>query len=73
VRKFRVSITGGEGQDQQVGFDKLFKGFEEVTPGMDETGRRAEVFCHSEIRKWMAAFALAVSTAIDMTEARGNV
>jgi hypothetical protein len=73
VRKFRVSITGGVGQDQQKGFDKLFKGFDEVTPGLGEPGRRAEVFCNCDIRKWMAAFALKVSAAIDAEKAKGNV
>jgi hypothetical protein len=73
MRKFRVSITGGTGQDEQKGFEKLFKGFDEVTPGLDEPGRRAEVFCHSDIRKWMAAFALKVDASIDAEKANGNV
>lgn len=70
VRKFRVSITGTEGQDQQAGFEKLFKGFDAVTPGLDQPGRRAEVFCHSDIRKWMRAFAVTVGRAIDAEKAK---
>jgi phage terminase large subunit GpA-like protein len=69
VRKFRVSITGTEGQDQQQGFEKLFKGFDDATPGLDQLGRRAEVFCHSDIRKWMESFAIKVSQAIDAEKA----
>lgn len=65
VRRFRVSVTGKDGHDQQESFEKLFKGFDEVTPGLDGAGRRAEVFCQSDIRKWMAAFAEKVRSAID--------
>jgi hypothetical protein len=73
VRKFRVSITGTQGQDQQAGFEKLFKGFDAVTPGLDQPGRRAEVFCHSDIRKWMETFAVKVRKAIDAEKDKDNV
>ena len=69
MRKFRVSITGTDGQNQQAGFEKLFKGFDDVTPGLDAAGRRAEVFCHSDIRNWMKAFAAKVAKALDAEKA----
>jgi hypothetical protein len=73
VRKFRVSITGTDGQEQRTEFEKLFKGFDGVTPGLDQSGRRAEVFCQSDIRKWMRTFAVKVGKAIDAEEAKENV
>lgn len=73
VRKFRVSVTGLDGHEKQAGFDKLFKGYDDKTPGLDETGRRAEVFCHTDMRKWMRAFAKTVATAIDEEVAKSNV
>jgi hypothetical protein len=73
ARKFRVSITGLEGQHNQPDFDKLFKGYDDQTPGLDETGRRAEVFCHADVRKWMQVFATKVAKAIDKEVAKSNV
>ena len=73
IRKFRVSVTGAEGQDEQAEFDKLFKGFDAVTPGLDALAPRAEVFCHSDIRKWMKGFAVKISKAIDAEKAKSDV
>jgi hypothetical protein len=73
IRKFRVSVTGLSGQDQQTDFEKLFKGFDEKTPGLDKNARRAEVFCHADVRKWMRGFAKRVSESIDEEAAKSNV
>ncbi len=73
VRKFRVSVTGLDSQDQQVHFDRLFKGFDKKTPWLDDGARRAEVFCHTDVREWMRAFAKKVETALDKASAKSNV
>jgi hypothetical protein len=73
VRKFRVSITGKDGQDKQVDFEKLFSGYDTTTPGLDQSARRAEVFCRTDVRQWMDDFAKRVANAIDQEVSQENV
>lgn len=65
IRRFRVSITGGDGHDSDPKLSALFKGYDEVVPGTDTGTRRAEVVCLGDLRPWMRKFAKKVAAAID--------
>jgi hypothetical protein len=73
IRKFRVSITGRDGHDDEPEFCKLFKGYDHAVPGKDATKRQAEVICLDDLRPWMQRFAKKVMKAIDSKKGRSHV
>lgn len=68
ARRYRVSIsaTGDTAADRL----ELFSGFADVAPGAVQR-RRAEIFCVSDLRPWMAALAtlaIAKAQALEVTD-----
>ncbi len=73
VRRYRVSITGHDGHNEETAFCKLFKGYDTAVPGKNATSRQAEVICLDDLRLWMRQFAKKVRTAIDAEKGKAHV
>jgi hypothetical protein len=70
ARYFRVAVTAGAAHDNDDARAALFKGFDEVAPGL-AARRQAETIAIPKLRDWMKAFSL---KAIKQIEAwRDNV